>query len=270
MRSKKNSFKMSVVSFLALVVFGVQFTLGQVPTETPPPPSAPPSVTLPEVKEMTLPNGLKVVVVQKRGLPLVTTSLLIKSGSYDEDAGEAGLAGMTASLLTKGTELHSATEISEQIEFLGGSIGSRAGWNSSTMTINVMKSSLGKALSIMSDAVTRSSFPENEIKLLKKQALDGLKVGLKQPGALLRFVSSRYSLNEHNATPQTIARINRDKIVAFHKEQYRPDNAVLIFTGDITEKKRIWICKIVFWRLERSAFYNTERNKRGRKRNRNT
>ena len=238
------------VLFISVLVFTVicqSFTaFGQTPKETPPPPSKPTSVTLPEVKEMTLPNGLKVVVVQRNGLPLVTASLLVKSGSNSESSKEAGLAGMTAALLTKGTEFRSSTDIAEQIEFLGGNINSGASWDSSIMTINSMKSSLGIALSIMSDSVIRSTFPLSEVKLLKKQALDGFKVSLKQPGSLLTYVTGRYSFDEHAVTPQTIGRVSRAKIVAFHKENYRPANSVLIFTGDITEKTAFGFARLFF------------------------
>ncbi len=72
--------------------------------DTLPAPSAPKSVTVPAVKEKTLPNGLQVVVVEKKNVPLVTVQLLVKSGAEMEDDAKAGLADMTASLLTKGTK----------------------------------------------------------------------------------------------------------------------------------------------------------------------
>ncbi len=226
----------------------------QTPSETPPPPSAASSVTIPEIKEMKLPNGLKVVVVQKSGLPLVTASLLVKTGARDEHKKQGGLASITASLLTKGSGFRSSTDIAEQIEFLGGSINSGGGWDSSTISVNVMKNDLGTALSIMSDSAIRPSFSSNEIKLLKKQALDSLKVGLKQPGSLLSFVSRIYSYNEHSVTPKTIGRISRAKIVGFHREQYRPDNSVLIFTGDVSEKTAFGFAKLFFGGWENSPY----------------
>ena len=222
--------------------------LGQTPAETPPPPSAPPTVNIPEVKEMTLPNGLKVVVIQRRGVPLVTASLLIRSGANAENEDKAGLADMTASLLTKGTGEISSTQIAEQIEFLGASIGSGAGWNSSSISINTMNSSLGRALSIMSNSAIRPSFPKKEIDLLKKQELDGFNVSLKQPGSLLSYVASRYTFGEHlsGGTPETIKRLTRKNIVDFHQENYRPNNAVLIFTGDVTDKTAFGFARLFF------------------------
>ena len=231
---------------------------GQTPSETPPPPSAPPTVNIPEVKEMKLPNGLKVVVVQRRGIPLVNASLLIRSGANVENQREAGLANMTAALLTKGTANLTATEIAEQIEFLGASIASGAGWSSSSISVNAMNTSLGRVLSLMSDSAIRPAFPAKEITLLKKQALDGFNVSLKQPGSLLSYVASRYTFNEHlsGGTPQTIKRHKRKSVVGFHRENYRPDNAVLIFTGDISEKTAFGFAKLFFGGWQNSSITN--------------
>lgn len=243
----KNFIKLLTILSLAMTLF-VSMSLAQQPIETPPPPGKSPSLTVPQIKEMILPNGLKVVIVPRRDIPLVTVSLLVKTGASAEDDKKAGVANMTAELLTKGTEFRTATEIASQIEFLGGSINSGANWNSSGVTVNVMSDKLGKALSIMSDVVIRPAFPAAEITLLKKQTIDGLNVSLKQPGTVLSYVASRYSFDEHTTvgTPQTVQRIQRNDILEFHKEKYQPDNSVLIFTGDISETQAFGFARLFF------------------------
>lgn len=207
--------------------------------ETPPAPSVPKSVTIPSVKAKTLPNKLQVVVVQRKNVPLVTVQLLVKSGAETEDFDKAGLANMTASLLTKGTNTRTATQIAEQMEFLGGSINSGAGWNNSIVSINVMADKLDQAMAIMADVVLNPKFDQKELDLLKSQTLDGLNFNLTQPGFLANYVASAYSFNEHPAggTPNSINAIKRDDIVNFHKENFEPQDIILIFTGDITTLK---------------------------------
>ena len=238
----------AIILMTAVCAASITAVFAQEPSETPPPPSDPPSLSIPEVKEMTLANGLKVVAVPRRDIPLVTVSLLVKSGANAEAENKAGLANLTADLLTKGTEFRTATDIAQQIEFLGGSINSGAGWNSSTVTVNVMRDKLGKALSIMSDSVIRPSFPAKEIALLKKQTVDGLNVGLKQPGTILSFVASRYAFGEHSTagTPQTIQRLGQTDVMKFHNNYYLPNNSVLIFTGDISEDQAFRFAKLFF------------------------
>ncbi len=247
----KKLFKFKILSTITFVFLTINFVLdakAQQPSETPPPPTEPKSVSVPEVKEKKLDNGLKVVIVPKRDIPLVTVSLLVRRGADSEQERLAGLANMTANLLVKGTEFRSATDIAEQIDFLGGNLNSGVGWNASTVNLTVMKDKLGRALSIMSDSVIRPTFPLKEVQLAKKQTLDGFNVSLRQPGTLLAYVASRYSFDEHttSGTPQTIKKINRNSIVKFHKENYIPENSVLIFTGDISEEQAFRFARLFF------------------------
>ncbi len=207
--------------------------------ENPPAPSAPKTISVPAVKEKKLPNNLTLAVVERRTVPLVTVNLLVKSGAESEGNDRAGLANLTASLLTKGTKTRTATKIAEQIEFLGGSINSGAGWNNSVISINITSDKLEQAMAIMSDVVLNPNFDQKEIDLLKSQTLDGLTYNLKQPSFLANYVASAYSYSEHPAsgTPASIGAISRSDIVAFHQDNFEPQNSVLIFAGDITASK---------------------------------
>jgi zinc protease len=203
---------------------------------SPPEPASPKSVKVPQVKEFVLKNGLKVAVVERKAVPLVTVQLLLRSGAETEDAEKAGLADMTATLLTKGTKTRSATQIAEQMEFLGASLNSGANWNFSTVGINVMSDKLDQALAIMADTVLNPAFKKDEIDLLKTQTLDGLTYNLTQPSFLANYVASVYSLDKHPAggTVSSINDISRVDMVGYHKDWFEPNNSVLIFTGDIS------------------------------------
>lgn len=216
--------------------------------ETPPAPSAPPVLNVPQINSGKLPNGLRVVSVQRKNVPLVTVSLLVKSGANAEMDARAGLADTTAALLLKGTKTRTATEIAEQIEFLGGDINSGASWNSSNVTLNVTSDKIDSALAIMSDAVLNPVFAQKEIDLYKSQTLDELNVQLKQPSSLAAFVASRYSFGEHSplGTPESLARINREQIANFYRKNFDPSNSVLIFAGDITQERALLIARKYF------------------------
>ncbi len=240
--------------FFAFLLLPFAFSFVSAQTETPPAPSAPKSVNIPAVKERKLPNGLTVAVIERKSVPIVTVQLLIKSGASAESADKAGLADMTASLLTKGTKTRTATQIAEQIEFLGGEINTGASWNNSVVSINIMSDKLEQALEIMSDVALNPTFKQEEIDLLKSQTLDGLTYNLKQPGFLANYVAAKYSFNEHPAggTPESLGKINQTDISAFHKEYFSPENAVLIFTGDITGEKADNIAQKFFGQWKKS------------------
>ncbi|MGI9106235.1 MAG: M16 family metallopeptidase [Pyrinomonadaceae bacterium] len=210
------------------------------PQATPPPPAAPRSVPVPKPVERTLPNGLRIVVVERSNVPLVSSALVIKNGGEVDPQALAGLADLTASLLTKGTATRTAPQIAEAIEALGGSIESGARWDASTASVGVMSARIGAAMEILADVVRRPTFKDEEIERLRQQYLDDLTVALGQPGSIARYVASRVVFGDApyghplSGTPESIAAIKRADIVGMHMTYYRPDNAILIIGGDIT------------------------------------
>ncbi len=252
-------FSCTFVLALCIALFAGNVS-AQTPAETPPPPGEPTALTLPEVSETTLPNGLKVVVVQRTNVPLVTASLLVKKGAAEDGKGKAGVASTTADLLTQGTSVRTATEIAQQMEFLGATIFASADWNASEIRVNVMKDKLGKALSIMSDTILRPSFPQKELDLYRKRLLDGYSVSLKEPGSLLSYAAAVYSYGEHpvSGTPETIKNIRRQDVTAFHAGNYLPENSVLIFTGDISPESAFGYARLFFGGWESGPAVKTE------------
>lgn len=235
-------------AFLSLaLVFPAAEMQAQTALPTPPPPSAPRPVQIPKVNEFKLPNGLRVAVVERKNVPLVSVQLLVRSGANREGE-KAGLANMTADLLLKGTKTRTATQIAEEIEFLGGDITAGAGWNGSTVAVNVTSDKIDRAMTVMADTVLNPTFAQSEIDLLKTQTLDELNVSLKQPSTIANFVAARYTFGEHVAsgTPETLSKLTRDDIVKFHQTAYAPQNSVLIFVGDITPAKAEAMAKKLF------------------------
>src|SRR5205085_5884191 len=136
-------------------------------------------------------NGLRVIVVQRNEIPLVNAQLLIKSGSEVDPSDLAGVADMTASLLTRGTSTKSATQIAEAIEALGGTLNAGAGWDASSISTNVMSPRIGPALELLADVARNPSFKDEEIDRLRRQSLNGLRGALATPGSIARFVAAR-------------------------------------------------------------------------------
>ncbi len=224
---------------LILPIAGLAQTPSPAPQETPPPPATPRSVTVPKPVELNLKNGLRLIVIEDHDMPLVSAQLLVKNGGEVDPANLSGLADMTASLLTKGTKTRSAPQIAEQIEALGGTINSGAGWDASRAAINVMSSKFEPALVILADVVRNPVFAAEEIERLRQQYLDGLSVSMNDPGTLAGFVASRVVFGDAayghplSGTTKSIAEIKRDDIAALHGKFYRPDNSVLVVGGDI-------------------------------------
>lgn len=219
---------------------------------TPPAPAPPRQTRIPQAEERTLPNGLRVIVVPKHDVPLVSARLVIKTGSEADFANEAGLAQMTAALLTQGTKTRSAAQIAREVEALGSSIESDAGWDESWVALTVMSPRFARAMEYVGDVVRNPTFKTDEIERVRQQSIDAVRVAMQEPQSLARFVSARVVFGEtpygHSVggTPESLARISRTDIVSFHSGFYRPANAVLVVAGDVAPAEAFRIAENVF------------------------
>jgi len=196
-------------------------------------------VHIPTPVESTLPNGLRVIVVEKHGVPLVAARLLIKSGAESDPPTLPGLADMTATLLTKGTKTHNAEQIAREVEVLGATLDSGAGWDNSFVAVSVMSSKLPKAMGYMADVALNPTFAQEELERERQQELDAIRVALKQPRSLARRVAAEVVFGKtpyghSGATLASAKATKREDLVAFHKLHYTPSNAILVLAGDIT------------------------------------
>lgn len=221
-----------ILSSLLILTFTVA-AFGQ--TETPPAPSAPRISSVPPVFTSKLSNGLVVATVKRTSSPLVTIEFMTPFGAMREGDDSAGLADFTASMLTKGTKNRTATEIAEEVEFLGGGLFSGSTWNNSKVGVTVTSDKIEAAFAILADVVRNPKFDPKEVSLLRQQTLDGLNYNLKQAGFLASYVSATTSFGEHPAggTPTSIARIKPADVAAFYRLAYRPETASVVFSGDI-------------------------------------
>jgi zinc protease len=181
---------------------------------------------------------MRVIVAPNRALPLISADLRIASGGVSDPRDLAGLASMTADLLTRGTTTRGATDIARQIESLGAEISSGAGVDSSAVSLQTRTDRVDAAFTVFADVVRNPAFAQEELDRAKQQALDGLQVELSEPGAIAGFAMTRALFGQTPygavASPRSIEAIRREDAAAFHGAQWRPDNAVLVIAGDVS------------------------------------
>jgi len=206
-----------------------------------PPPAGPAiAAAVPAPSEVTLANGLRLIVVEKHDLPLLTASLVASGGGAADPADRAGLGDLTADLLTKGTRTRSATQIAAEIEALGGSIDSDADWDGSSIDVTVKSDQIAPALAILADVARNPVFAADEIERARAQAIDDVGVTLKDPAKLAGLVASRAVFGAApyghvlSGTPASLKAIGQADIAAAYRATWRPDQAALLIVGDIT------------------------------------
>jgi zinc protease len=207
-----------------------------------PAPGAPVSPTIPKATESKLANGMRLIVVEKRDLPIVTATVVAPAGGANDPAGKAGTASLAASLLTKGTTTRSAEQIAEQIESLGGSIGAGADWDAAFATVTVKADQVEPALTVLADVARNPAFAQEELDRARKQTVDGVTVQLKDPAALAGIAASRAVFgnraygNMLSGSPTSLPRITRDDVTGAYRRAWSPNQSALVIVGDIAAK----------------------------------
>ena len=206
----------------------------------PPAPGAPVTPVLPVPVERRLANGMRLVVVERHELPIVTAYMVANGGSSTDPAGRAGLAELTADLLTKGTATLSATDVVSQVETLGGSIGGDAVRDGMFLTLTVKSDELAPAMKVYADVAMHPAFAAEELERERLQALDSLKVAYSEPQQLASMVASRVIYGDGpygrpaDGTPTSLKAIRQGDVVAAYRAFWRPDMTTLVLAGDIT------------------------------------
>ncbi|RYZ00219.1 MAG: insulinase family protein, partial [Alphaproteobacteria bacterium] len=204
----------------------------------PPEAGAPVEAKVPGSSEKTLANGLRVIVANKPGLPLVSASLRLSTGSAYDPAGKAGLASMTADLVTRGTTTRSATQIASEIESLGADIGAGAGADATDVSISTRSDKINDAFAIMADVVLHPAFAAEELGRAQRETLDNIELGMSSPRTVgsLAMTRALYGAGPYGGVPTkaSVSSLTKEQLAAFHSANWHPDAAVLVITGDIT------------------------------------
>src|SRR5262245_52136257 len=196
------------------------------PSEGPPRPLAAREVKFPPYEVRTLENGLQVVAVLHHEQPVVSMRMIVRAGAASDPRDKLGVAMLAASLLDQGTTTKSAREVNEAIDFIGGAMGAGAGTDLTFANLVVMKDSFETGLRMLSDTVRHPAFARDEIERQRQQALSALQVSLENPDVVATAVFERLVYGFHpygmpqNGTPQTLASIARDDLLAFHEKNF--------------------------------------------------
>ena len=203
-----------------------------------PPPLQPHPITIPAAREVVLPNGLTVVVVEDNRLPLVSYRLAFRVGGAFDPPGLPGLIDLLAGLLPEGTESRTSREIAEEVARMGASLSAGANSDYTIVAASALAQFNDRILELMADVVLNPSFPENEVELARQNTKESLRQQRAQPAFLASEMVSRVMFGAHPysivaPTPESIDRSTREEFVNFHKSKLVPNSAVFIIVGDV-------------------------------------
>lgn len=211
-----------------------------------PPPPKPEALALPKIDRFALSNGMQVIVVARKALPVVSFGLAVQAGGYDEDRDNLGVSDFVAAMLRKGTKVgnktRSADDISKAIDFVGGVLDAQATNEGTTVSCSALSKDGPLCLDLLSDVLLHPSFPDDEMGDVRDQMLAAVASRYDNPGELAEahFDNQLFGENHPNGwvlTADDVRKIDRARLEKFWKTFYHPGRAILAVAGDVEVAK---------------------------------
>lgn len=205
-----------------------------------PEPGTPRPYEFPTVTTSRLGNGLTVQVVDLPGRPLVTASIVLPGGAAGEPDEAAGATVLAARALTEGTERYDAVALTEAAERLGASLHAEAGWDATSVGVDVPASRLEPALELLAEVLLRPSFPAGEVERLRDERLNDLLQAQADPRrrADETYIGTIYAPASPYHRPaagtrETVERLDAATARRAYERSLDPARATLIVGGDL-------------------------------------
>lgn len=208
-------------------------------------------------KRIVTENGMTVLLVEQHSLPIVSMEALIDAGAIYDPNEKAGLATLTASLLEEGTKKRSAPQISDAVDFIGANLSASADQDFMTADLKVLKKDAEAGADLLSDILINPVFDPKEVERVRNNLLGGLLAEKDQPQVIAERAFRNIIFGSHpyhnpvNGREETVPKISREEIVAFHRDFYRPNNMILSIVGDLSEKEAMALVAKYFGKWEK-------------------
>jgi zinc protease len=208
--------------------------------KSPPMPSGLAPATFPAVERATLANGMKLAVAHRPGVPLVSMTLLLDTGTAEDFASVApGTTELAMSMLEEGTLKRTGPELIEALGLLGATVRSGGTGEFGAVSLSTLTSTLAPALALYAEVVTQPSFPQKSLDRLKAQTASSIAARKQDTGSAVarltpRLVFGADSAYGRIATAESVGSIDRARLGSFHERWFHPNNATLVVAGDAT------------------------------------
>jgi zinc protease len=201
-------------------------------------------VQLPTPQSEMLPNGLTLILNERRGLPVVAASVVLRTGSDANPLDKPGLANFTAAMLDEGTASRSALQIADQVAQLGASLGTGSSMDATTISGRSLSKNFGALLDLMADVTLRPSFPAEELDRQRAQRLGQLVQMRDNPSQVAGQVTAMVLYGDKHpygyseiGTEASVKAITRADLSGFWQQNFVANNAALVVAGDISMKE---------------------------------
>jgi zinc protease len=197
----------------------------------------------PTIEHWTADNGARVYFVESRALPLIDIRVDFAAGSALDPTDQAGLAGLTRSLLATGTDALDEQQIAERIADTGAQFGGAVDNDRAGLTIRTLSSVAERdaAVALAAHLLARPAFPADALARERGRAIAGLREALTRPATLAERAFAAAVYGDHpygkRSSVESLERIGRDDLLAFHRAHYVAANATVTIVGDASREE---------------------------------
>jgi len=206
------------------------------------------NVKLPPFSKVQLKNGMTLLLMEQTEVPIISFSFILKAGSVADPKGKEGVASLTADLLRKGTRTRTSEQIAGDLDFIGGEFDMTATTDMTAGSAEFLKKDILQGLDLITDILLNPTFPDEEVKKLIDQRIDGIKAEKDRAGGVIGRYFNSYLFGSHpyarpvGGDETSLAAITRADVQAFYIAQYVPGNMIMAVAGDfVTAEMRAMI-----------------------------
>jgi zinc protease len=207
----------------------------------------------------TLPNGMRLVVLEDHALPLVAVSLWVHVGSKDEIDSSAGYAHFLEHLVQRGTDVSGPFEYQRLAQRWGGSIVVRSNYDRTYMTATGVPAVLGDMVNAVASMALRATLKDPEIDLELGALNQEIHAYYDDPPSVAFLETMRAVFPDHPyrfpmlGNPRTLGTLKHEPLEAFYRNLYVPNNMVLVLAGDLEPKRAEALAEAAFGRASRNG-----------------
>ena len=225
-----------------------------------PRPAATPRFSPPVPRRAKLDNGLEIVHLERHGIPVVASGLVLRGGGLGDPAAKSGLANLTATMLAEGTRTRTSSQISDDMEFLGIDLRHYANREYSVVSCEALASNWQDVLKVLADVSRESTFPGHELDRVRDNLLTDLRRVADNPVSIASRAARAlfYGPGTPHGHPLTgdegsVTAIAKSDIADYYASHFRPDNAAFIVVGAVSFDQAVEAAESLFGDWTRSG-----------------
>jgi zinc protease len=204
------------------------------------------------VHRQVLSNGIVLLVTENPSADIISARCFMGVGGRWDSREQVGLSHLVGAVMTKGTVNHTSFALAEQVEAVGASLGTDSAADYFLISVKTVSQDFGSIFALAADVIRFPTFPESQVELERKQALQAIRSQQEQPFNVAMDHLRRTMYGDHPyaisglGTVETVEKLTREDLCQYHRTYFRPDSLVISMAGRITPEEALTQVEKVF------------------------